>query len=104
MGPVPEERRMSDALSERLGQLEQCVRRAADLVGRLKAERDHAEAQRAELQKRMADQAGELDELRTRVGALEESQREVARLLQERREILAQVEGILKEIDALGLP
>ncbi len=101
MGPAPEARLMSNALSERLGQLEQSVRRAAELIGRLKAERDHAEA---ELQKRLADQARELDELRARLGALEESRREVSRLLEERREILAQVEGILKELDTLGLP
>jgi len=101
MGPAPEERLMSNALSERLGQLEQSVRRAAELIGRLKAERDHAEA---ELQKRLAEQARERDELRARLGALEESRREVNRLREERREILAQVEGILKELDTLGLP
>ncbi len=104
MGPAPEERLMSNALSERLGQLEQSVRRAVELIGRLQAERDRAEAAKGELQKRLADQARELEELRAHLGAIEESRREVSRLLEERQEILAQVEGILKELDTLGLP
>lgn len=95
---------MADELSERLGQLEQSVRRAAELIGRLKAERTKAEAEKAELQKRLAAQTRELDELRARLGGLDEVQREVSRLHQERKEILAQVEGILKEIETLGLP
>lgn len=95
---------MGDELSERLGQLEQSVRRAAELIGRLKAERARAEAEKAEIQKRLAAQGRELDELRARLGDLDEAQREVGRLHQERKEILAQVEGILKELDALGLP
>ena len=94
---------MASELPERLGQLEQSVRRAAELIGRLKAERSQAEAEKARLQKRLDEQARELDELRARLGTLEERQREVARLRQERGEILAQVEGILKELDTLEL-
>ncbi len=56
MRPASEERLMNSALSERLGQLEQSVRRAAELVERLQAERDHAEAEKAELQKRLEAQ------------------------------------------------
>ncbi|MBI4611561.1 MAG: hypothetical protein HY726_21430 [Candidatus Rokubacteria bacterium] len=95
---------MAGDLAERLGQLEQSVRRAAELIARVKAERSQAEGEKAELQKRIASQAGELDELRARLGALEENQRELARLIEERKAILAQVEGILKELDALELP
>ncbi|MBI4240611.1 MAG: hypothetical protein HY613_02745 [Candidatus Rokubacteria bacterium] len=95
---------MANELPERLGQLEQSVRRAAELIGRLKAERSRAEAEKAELQKRLAAQARELDELRARLGPLEDTEREIARLRQERTQILAQVESILKELDALELP
>lgn len=94
---------MADELAERLGQLEQAVRRAAELIGRLKAERSQAETEKAELQTRLAAQARELDDLRSRLGSLEETQGEIARLRQERTQILAQVEGILKELDTLDL-
>lgn len=95
---------MANELSERLGQLEQAVRRAAELIARLKAERSQAEAENAALEQRVAEQARELDQLRARFGALEESGREVSRLREERKAILAQVEGILKELDTLDLP
>jgi len=95
---------MANELVERLGQLEQSVRRAADLMARVRAERSQADAEKAELQKRVASQARELDELRARLGALEENQRELARLLEERKAILTQVEGILHELDSLELP
>lgn len=95
---------MAHDLAERLGQLEQAVRRAAELVGRLRAERLQAEAEKVGLQQRLDEQARELDELRARLGTLDEIQREVTRLREERKEILAQVEGILRELDALDLP
>lgn len=95
---------MAHDLAERLGQLEASVRRAAELVGRLKAERLQAEAEKVGLQQRLDEQARELDELRARLGTLDEIQREVTRLREERKEILAQVEGILRELDALDLP
>lgn len=95
---------MAHDLAERLGQLEASIRRAAELVGRLKAERSQAETEKTGLQQRLDEQARELDELRARLGTLDETQREVTRLREERKEILAQVEGILRELDALDLP
>ncbi len=85
---------MAEGLGDRLTQLEQAVRRAADLIARLKAER-------ATLEKRVAELARELDDLRSRVGASAEERAELARLRQERREVLAQVDSILKELDRL---
>ncbi len=85
---------MAEGLGERLTQLERAVRRAADLISRLKAER-------ATLEKRVAEQARELDDLRYRTSASAEDRAEMARLRQERREVLAQVDGILKELDKL---
>ena len=85
---------MAEGLGDRLTQLEQAVRRAADLLARLKAER-------ATLEKRVAEQARELDDLRSRASAPVEERAELARLRQERREVLAQVDSILKELDKL---
>lgn len=85
---------MAEGLGERLTQLERAVRRAADLITRLKAER-------ATLEKRVAEQARELDDLRSRTSVSAEDRAEMARLRQERREVLAQVDGILKELDKL---
>ncbi|KRT66745.1 MAG: hypothetical protein XU13_C0111G0001, partial [Candidatus Rokubacteria bacterium CSP1-6] len=76
---------MAEGLGDRLTQLEQAVRRAADLLARLKAER-------ATLEKRVAEQARELDDLRSRAGASAEERAELARLRQERKEVLAQVD------------
>lgn len=78
---------MAEGLGERLTQLEQAVRRAGELITRLKAER-------AALEK-------ELKDLRTRAGASEQERGELARLRQERKDVLAQVESILKELDRL---
>ena len=88
---------MAEGLGDRLTQLEQAVRRAADLITRLKAER-------ATLDKRVAEQARELDDLRARAGASGEERAELARLRQERKEVLAQVDSILKELDKLEAP
>ena len=85
---------MVEGLGDRLTQLEQAVRRAADLLARLKAER-------ATLEKRVAEQARELDDLRSRAGASAEERAELQRLRQERKEVLAQVDSILKELDRL---
>ena len=85
---------MAEGLVERLNQLEQAVRRAAELIARLRAER-------ATLEKRAAEQARELDDLRSRAGASEQERGELARLRQERKAVLAQVETILKELDKL---
>jgi len=85
---------MAEGLGDRLTQLEQAVRRAADLLARLKAER-------ATLDKRVAEQARELDDLRSRAGASAEERAELARLRQERKEVLAQVDSVLKELEKL---
>ena len=85
---------MAEGLGDRLTQLEQAVRRAADLLARLKAER-------ATLEKRVAEQARELDDLRSRADASAEERAELARLRQGRKEVLAQVDSILKELDKL---
>ena len=94
---------MAEGLSERLGQLEQAVHRAAELISRLKAEKSQRAEEQADLQKRLATQARELEEARARLAKLEEGQAELTRLRQERREILTQVDGILKELDTLEL-
>jgi FtsZ-binding cell division protein ZapB len=73
---------MAEMLTERLEQLEQSVRRAADTVARLKAERDA---------------------LHARVAALEVERQELQRLKAERTEVMAQVDAILKELDKLAL-
>ena len=85
---------MAEGLGNRLSQLEQAVRRAADLITRLKAER-------ATLEKRVAELARELDDLRSRASASAEERAELARLRQERKEVLAQVDSVLKELDKL---
>lgn len=85
---------MAEGLIERLNQLEQAVRRAAELIARLKAER-------AGLEKRLAEQARELEHLRARTGTVEQERGELGRLRQERKEVLAQVETMLKELDRL---
>ena len=85
---------MAEGLGDRLTQLEQAVRRAADLITRLKAER-------ATLDKRVAEQVRELDDLRSRAGASAEERAELARLRQERKEVLAQVDSVLKELEKL---
>ncbi len=85
---------MAEGLVERLNQLEQAVRRAADLIARLRAER-------ATLEKRVAEQARELEDLRPRAGQSEQERGELTRLRQERKAVLAQVETILKELDKL---
>ena len=73
---------MAEMLTERLEQLEQSIRRAADVLARLKTERDA---------------------LQVKVAALEADREELHRLRHERTEVLAQVDGILKELDKLAL-
>ena len=88
---------MAEGLRDRLTRLEQAVRRAADLITRLKAEQ-------ATLEKRVTEQARELDDLRSRAGASAEERAELQRLRQERKEVLAQVDSVLKELDKLEAP
>jgi uncharacterized coiled-coil DUF342 family protein len=73
---------MADNLGERLVELEQSVRRAAEVIAKLKSERDALQA---------------------RLDALEPERAELRTLRQERKEVLAQVDGILKELDKLDL-
>ena len=73
---------MGEHLSERLEQLEKSVRRAADTIARLKAEREA---------------------LAERVRALEADCSELAGLRQERKEVLGQLDSILKELEKLDL-
>jgi septal ring factor EnvC (AmiA/AmiB activator) len=88
---------MAEGLGDRLTQLERAVRRAADLIARLKAEQ-------ATLEKRVTEQARELDDLRPRASASAEERAELQRLRQERKEVLAQVDSVLKELDKLEAP
>jgi septal ring factor EnvC (AmiA/AmiB activator) len=73
---------MAEHLSARLDQLEKSVKRAAETIARLKAERDA---------------------LAARITALEADRAELTTLRQERKDVLAQVDGILKELDKLEL-
>jgi septal ring factor EnvC (AmiA/AmiB activator) len=72
----------TENLSERVSELEKSVKRAAEAIALLRKERDA-------LQARLAIMEGEHGELQT--------------LKQERKEVLAQVDGILKELDKLDL-
>jgi FtsZ-binding cell division protein ZapB len=80
---------MAEGLVERLEQLEKSVRRAAETITRLRKERDGLQARVAGLEAKLTSAEGERAEL--------------ASLRQERKEVLAQVEGILKELDRLDI-
>ena len=73
---------MAENLAGRLDQLEKSVKRAAETIARLKAERDA---------------------LAARIAGFEADRAELATLRQERREVLAQLDGMLKELDKLEL-
>lgn len=73
---------MADNLGERLAELEQSVRRAAETIAKLRSERDALQA---------------------RLEALEPERAELRTLRQERKELLSQVDGILKELDKIEL-
>ena len=72
----------ADNLGGRLAELEQSVRRAAEVIAKLRSERDALQA---------------------RLEALEPERAELRGLRQERKELLSQVDGILKELDKLDL-
>jgi FtsZ-binding cell division protein ZapB len=80
---------MAEGLMERLDQLEKSARRAAETITRLRKERDGLQAKVAGLEARLTAAEGERAELVT--------------LRQERKEVLAQVDGILKELDRLDI-
>ena len=73
---------VADDLGERLAELEQSVRRAAEVIAKLRSERDS---------------------LQSRLEALEPERAELRTLRHERKELLSQVDGILKELDKLDL-
>jgi len=73
---------MAEGLVERLEQLEKSVKQAAEAIAQLRRERDALQA---------------------RVQAMEQDRAELASLRQERKEVLAQVDGILKELDRLDI-
>ena len=72
----------ADNLADRLVELEQSVHRAAEVIAKLRAERDA---------------------LQGRLDALEPERAELRALRQERKEMLGQVDAILKELDRLEL-
>jgi chromosome segregation ATPase len=80
---------MAESLTERLEQLEKSARRAAETITRLRKERDSLQAKVAGLEAKLHHVDGERAEL--------------AGLRQERKEVLAQVDGILKELDRLDI-
>ena len=73
---------MAEDLSERLELLERSVKQAAEAIAALRKERDGLSA---------------------RVAQLEQEHVELVSLRQERKDVLAQVDGILKELDKLDL-
>ena len=73
---------MAENLSERLEHLERSVRQAAEAITALRKEREALQA---------------------RVAQMEQDRVELQGLRQERRDVLAQVDGILKELDKLDL-
>ena len=73
---------MSENVTERLEQLEKSVKRAVETIAVLRRERDG---------------------LNAKVAGLEAERRELLALRQERKDMLAQVDGILKELDKLDL-
>jgi len=73
---------MAEDLSARVEQLERSVKRAVEVIAGLRKERDALQA---------------------RLAPMEAEHAELQSLRQERREVLAQVDGILKELDKLDL-
>lgn len=80
---------MAEGLTERLEQLEKSVRRAAETITRLRKERDNLQGKVAGLEAKLQHVEGERAELTS--------------LRQERKEVLAQVDGIIKELDRLDI-
>lgn len=73
---------MAENLAERLEHLERSVKQAAEAIATLRKEREALQA---------------------RVAAMEQDRAELTNLRQERKDVLAQVDGILKELDKLAL-
>ncbi len=83
------EERVAEGLVDRLEQLEKSVRRAAETITRLRKERDTLQGRIAGLEAKIATAEGDRVELQS--------------LRQERKEVLAQVDGILKDLDRLDI-
>ena len=73
---------MADSLVQRLEQLEQSIKRAAEVIARLRLERDAFKA---------------------RIDAFETERTELRTLKQERKDMLTQVDAILRELDKIEL-
>ena len=73
---------MADSLVQRLEQLEQSIKRAADVIARLRVDRDT---------------------LKARIEAFETERAELRTMKQERKDVLTQVDAILRELDKLEL-
>ena len=73
---------MADSLVQRLEQLEQSIKRATDVIARLRAERDA---------------------LKARIEGFEAERTELRTLKQERKDVVTQVDAILRELDKLEL-
>ena len=73
---------IAEDLPARVEQLETSVKRAVEVIAGLRKERDALQA---------------------RLAAMEAEHAELQGLRQERKEVLAQVDGILKELDKLDL-
>ena len=73
---------MADSLVQRLEQLEQSIKRAAEVIARLRVERDA---------------------LKVRIDGFETERAELRTLRQERKDVLTQVDAILRELDKIEL-
>jgi len=95
----------SDAspLTERLALLEQWVQRAIEHIKEFQTQRARLEREREEMAQALAGKDRELRDLRAQLAPLPELERDLVRLRKEREEMRAQVEGILKEMEKLGI-
>lgn len=93
---------MADPL-ERLALLEQHVQRAVELIETLRQDKARLERENAELGRQLEARWRELAEAQARLAGQGQVEAEYRRLLKEREELLAQVEGILKELERLGV-
>jgi len=93
----------TSSLTERLAVLEQWVQRVMEHIRDLQAQQSRLERERQEMAEALADKDRELRDLRARIVALPEMEKELARLRKERDEMRTQVEGILKELEKLGI-
>jgi len=93
----------TSSLTERLAVLEQWVQRVMEHIRDLQAQQSRLGRERQEMAEALADKDRDLRDLRARIVALPEMEKELARLRKERDEMRTQVEGILKELEKLGI-